>query len=146
MENIEHRAAGFIAESASAQIENAAVENVKKISTADMENGYAGGFIGVSHTGGLAEIGDLKTDGVLSITNLLSAIQYLTPKYTNCVVSYIEDIENQQVEAACAGGFAGKLESGTVDNSEAKNTAVKNISNVYGRYYAGGFVGSVRTI
>ena len=141
MENIEHRAAGFIAESASAQIENAAVENVKKISTADMENGYAGGFIGVSHTGGLAEIGDLKTDGVLSITNLLSAIQYLTPKYTNCVVSYIEDIENQQVEAACAGGFAGKLESGTVDNSEAKNTAVKNISNVYGRYYAGGFVG-----
>ena len=141
MENIEHRAAGFIAESASAQIENAAVENVKKISTADMENGYAGGFIGVSHTGGLAEIGDLKTDGVLSITNLLSAIQYLTPKYTNCVVSYIEDIENQQVEAACAGGFAGKLESGTVDNSEAENTAVKNISNVYGRYYAGGFVG-----
>ncbi len=141
MENIEHRAAGFIAESASAQIENAAVENVKKISTADMENGYAGGFIGVSHTGGLAEIGDLKTDGVLSITNLLSAIQYLTPKYTNCVVSYIEDIENQQVEAACAGGFAGKLESGTVVNSEAENTAVKNISNVYGRYYAGGFVG-----
>ena len=141
MENIEHRAAGFIAESASAQIENAAVENVKKISTADMENGYAGGFIGVSHTGGLAEIGDLKTDGVLSITNLLSAIQYLTPKYTNCVVSYIEDIENQQVEAACAGGFAGKLESGTVDNSGAENPAVKNISNVYGRYYAGGFVG-----
>lgn len=141
-EIIEHRAGGFIAKSASADVTGSTVNNLKKVSTVDKVNGFAGGFVGVSHTGGLAELGDVNTEtGLINVSSLLSAVQFLTPSYTNCVVSYKEDVNSQQVEAACAGGFAGKLESGKIDNSGTENTAVKNICNVQGRYYAGGFTG-----
>ena len=140
-ENTEHRAAGFVAESASAKITNAEVNGLKQVSTTDLVNGYAGGFIAVSHTGGLAEVGDLKINGVLNITSLISAVEYLMPEYKNCVVSYKDDISIQQVKAACAGGFAGDLESGMIDNSGCESIAVKNLCNVQGTYYAGGFVG-----
>lgn len=144
-ENVNHRAGGFIAQSGSAQINNSSVTELKKVSVKDMENGYAGGFIGVSVANGLADLADDNNEGtvsdLISISDLITAIPYLMPEYENCDVAYVNDIENYQVEAACAGGFAGKLESGTVDNSEKKNIAVKNICNVHGKYYAGGFAG-----
>lgn len=144
-ENVNHRAGGFIAQSGSAQINNSSVTELKKVSVKDMENGYAGGFIGVSVANGLADLADDNNEGtvsdLISISDLITAIPYLMPEYENCDVVYVNDIENYQVEAACAGGFAGKLESGTVDNSEKKNIAVKNICNVHGKYYAGGFAG-----
>ena len=144
-ENVNHRAGGFIAQSGSAQVNNSSVADLKKVSVKDMENGYAGGFIGVSVANGLADLADDNNEGtvsdLISISDLITAIPYLMPEYENCDVSYVNDIENYQVEAACAGGFAGKLESGTVDNSGKNNIAVKNICNVYGKYYAGGFAG-----
>lgn len=144
-ENVNHRAGGFIAQSGSAQINNSSVTELKKVSVKDMENGYAGGFIGVSVANGLADLADDNNEetvsDLISISDLITAIPYLMPVYKNCDVAYVNDIENYQVEAACAGGFAGKLESGTVDNSGKKNIAVKNICNVYGKYYAGGFAG-----
>ena len=144
-ENVNHRAGGFIAQSGSAQINNSSVTELKKVSVKDMENGYAGGFIGVSVANGLADLADDNNEGtvsdLISISDLITAIPYLMPEYENCDVAYVNDIENYQVEAACAGGFAGKLESGTVDNSGKNNIAVKNICNVHGRYYAGGFAG-----
>lgn len=144
-ENVNHRAGGFIAQSGSAQVNNSSVADLKKVYVKDMENGYAGGFIGVSVANGLADLADDNNEGtvsdLISISDLITAIPYLMPVYKNCDVAYVNDIENYQVEAACAGGFAGKLESGTVDNSEKKNIAVKNICNVHGKYYAGGFAG-----
>ena len=139
----EHRAAGFIAESTSALVTNGTVDKLKKVSTTDMENGYAGGFAAVSYTGGLADVGDptVGEGGLVDISGLLSAVQYLIPKYTDCKVTYIEDVESQQVEAACAGGFVGKLESGTIENTAEDYTAVEQLCNVHGRDYAGGFVG-----
>ena len=144
-ENVNHRAGGFIAQSGSAQINNSSVAELKKVSVKDMENGYAGGFIGVSVANGLADLADDNNEetvsDLISISDLITAIPYLMPKYENCDVSYVNDVESYQVEAACAGGFAGKLESGTVDNSGKNNIAVKNICNVHGKYYAGGFAG-----
>lgn len=139
--DVEHRAGGFVAESASALITRSDVKKLQKVYTKDLESGAAGGFAGVSHTGGLAELGELKTDGVLAITDLISAITYLTPSYTDCTVGFIADSDSIQVESACAGGFVGKMESGTVNNSGRENTAVNDISNVKGKYYAGGFAG-----
>lgn len=142
-DNTDHRAAGFIAESASTQITNATVKNLKKVSTSDMTNGYAGGFVAVSYTGGLADIGNVEAadGGLLDIDGLLSAVPYLIPEYTDCKVIYKSDENSQQVEAACAGGFAGKLESGTIENSGEEYVAVEDLCNVHGEYYAGGFVG-----
>lgn len=144
-ENVNHRAGGFIAQGGSAQVNKSSVADLKKVSVKDMENGYAGGFVGVSVANGLADLADDNNEetvsDLISISDLITAIPYLMPEYENCDVAYVNDIENYQVEAACAGGFAGKLESGTVDNSEKKNIAVKNICNVHGKYYAGGFAG-----
>lgn len=142
-DNTDHRAAGFIAESTSTQITNATVKNLKKVSTSDMTNGYAGGFVAVSYTGGLADIGNVEAadGGLLDIDGLLSAVPYLIPEYTDCKVIYKSDENSQQVEAACAGGFAGKLESGTIENSGEEYVAVEDLCNVHGEYYAGGFVG-----
>ena len=83
----------------------------------------------------------MSESGVLQIESLISAVPYLIPKYTDCKVTYIEDVESQQVEAACAGGFVGKLESGTIENTAEDYTAVEQLCNVHGRDYAGGFVG-----
>ena len=146
--NMIHRAGGFVADGGSAIISGSTVNGLKKVSTQDEENGYAGGFVGISQTDGLADLADdnneetvLPETTLISITDLLTAVPYLIPKYTDCDVVYAEDTENYQVEAACAGGFAGKLESGTIDNSQKDNIAVQKICNVRGKYYAGGFAG-----
>lgn len=146
--NVIHRAGGFVADGGSAIISGSTVNGLKKVSTKDEENGYAGGFVGISQTDGLADLADdnneetvLPDTTLISITDLLTAVPYLIPKYTDCDVVYAEDTENYQVEAACAGGFAGKLESGTIDNSQKDNIAVQKICNVRGKYYAGGFAG-----
>src|SRR5699024_5618746 len=67
---------------------------------------------------------------------------YLIPSYTKCTVSYISNGENAQIKAAVAGGFVAELQSGTIDNTDEENgTAVYQLENVNGTYYAGGFAG-----
>ena len=113
------KASGFIADSNSTQILNSHALRLLSVTAAD-HNGYSGGFVGTSTTGGLAEAANGDTASVKSLIQadgLLSAIQYLIPTYTDCTVNYVD---GGFVDGDIAGGFAADLESGTVDNSVSR--------------------------
>ena len=139
----DYSASGFIAKSGSTKIENSHVTNLKSVKAAD-DGGYASGFIGISKTGGLAEVADDNSIKSLIETNgLVNAVGYLIPKYTNCTVSFVN---GGSVTADVAGGFAADFQSGTVDNSSRGTNdyyAVYNLDSVNGQTYAGGFGGNV---
>ena len=139
----DYSASGFIAKSGSTKIENSHVTNLKSVKAAD-DGGYASGFVGISKTGGLAEVADDNSIKSLIETNgLVNAVGYLIPKYTNCTVSFVN---GGSVTADVAGGFAADFQSGTVDNSsrgENDYYAVYNLDSVNGQSYAGGFGGNV---
>ena len=139
----DYSASGFIAKSGSTKVENSHVTNLKSVKAAD-DGGYASGFIGISKTGGLAEVADDDSIKSLIETNgLVNAVGYLIPKYTNCTVSFVN---GGSVTADVAGGFAADFQSGTVDNSsrgENDYYAVYNLDSVNGQSYAGGFGGNV---
>ena len=110
----DYSASGFIAKSGSTKIENSHVTNLKSVKAAD-NGGYASGFIGISKTGGLAQVADDNSIKSLIETNgLVNAVGYLIPKYINCTVSFVN---GGSVTADVAGGFAADFQSGTVDNS-----------------------------
>ena len=132
-------AAGFIASANSAEVTDGHVKNLASV-TAHLEDGVAGGFVGVSRTGGLADVADeAAIKGLLSASNLLNAVGYMIPSYTNVDVSYIN---GGRVSADIAGGFAGDFQSGKVEN-QGSPWAVYNIAQVTGGSYAGGFGGKV---
>lgn len=139
----DYSASGFIAKSGSTKIENSHVTNLKSVNAAD-DGGYASGFVGISKTGGLAEVADDNSIKSLIETNgLVNAVGYLIPKYTNCTVSFVN---GGSVTADVAGGFAANFQSGTVDNSSRGTNnyyAVYNLDSVNGQSYAGGFGGNV---
>ena len=139
----DYSASGFIAKSGSTKIENSHVTNLKSVKAAD-DGGYASGFVGISKTGGLAEVADDNSIKSLIETNgLVNAVGYLIPKYTNCTVSFVN---GGSVTADVAGGFAADFQSGTVDNSsrgENDYYAIYNLDSVNGQSYAGGFGGNV---
>lgn len=139
----DYSASGFIAKSGSTKIENSHVTNLKSVKSAD-DGGYASGFVGISKTGGLAEVADDNSIKSLIETNgLVNAVGYLIPKYTNCTVSFVN---GGSVTADVAGGFAADFQSGTVDNSSRDTNdyyAVYNLDSVNGQSYAGGFGGNV---
>lgn len=139
----DYSASGFIAKSGSTKIENSHVKNLKSVKSAD-DGGYASGFVGISKTGGLAEVADDNSIKSLIETNgLVNAVGYLIPKYTNCTVSFVN---GGSVTADVAGGFAADFQSGTVDNSSRDTNdyyAVYNLDSVNGQSYAGGFGGNV---
>ena len=139
---LDYTAAGFIARSNSTKIENAHVTNLKSVTAAN-DGGYAAGFVAISKTGGLADVGDeaeVKKQ-LLQINGLVTAIAYLIPSYRNCTVSYVT---NGSVTGDVAGGFTADFQSGTVNNQalgEENYYAVYNIGSVNGQSYAGGFAG-----
>lgn len=143
----DYTAAGFIASANSAEVTDGHVANLASVS-ADTPYGVAGGFVGTSRTGGLAEVSDadaikgLITDGggLIQIDNLLNAVGYLVPNYTNVDVSFIN---GGSVKADIAGGFAGDFQSGELQNDAGWPWAVYNIAKVEGGAYAGGFGGKV---
>ena len=139
----DYSASGFIAKSGSTKIENSHVTNLKSVKAAD-DGGYASGFVGISKTGGLAEVADDNSIKSLIETNgLVNAVGYLIPKYINCTVSFVN---GGSVTADVAGGFAADFQSGTVDNSSRGTNdyyAVYNLDSVNGQTYAGGFGGNV---
>ena len=139
----DYSASGFIAKSGSTKVENSHVTNLKLVKAAD-DGGYASGFVGISKTGGLAEVADDNSIKSLIETNgLVNAVGYLIPKYTNCTVSFVN---GGSVTADVAGGFAADFQSGTVDNSSRGTNdyyAVYNLDSVNGQTYAGGFGGNV---
>ena len=136
-------AGGFIGKSNSCEINSSDVTSLKEVSANDTD-GFAGGFVGSSQTGGLADVAneaDIK--GLLNVNGLLGAITYLIPSYTKCTVSYINE---GGVSADTAGGFAGNFQSGKVNNQDlvADNYySVYNLDHVNGQSYAGGFGGNV---
>ncbi len=136
-------AAGFTAKSNSTELENCHVSNLLSVSAPDL-SGYAGGFVGTSETGGLADVVDKAQLGdLIKLGNLVNAVGYLIPKYTNCTVAFIE---NGGVRGDVAGGFAADFRSGKVDNTARGGQdgyAVYNIDHVNGQSYAGGFGGRV---
>lgn len=139
---LDYTAAGFIARSNSTKIENSHVTNLKSVTAAN-DGGYAAGFVAISKTGGLADVGDeaeVKKQ-LLQINGLVTAIAYLIPSYRNCTVSYVT---NGSVTGDVAGGFTADFQSGTVNNQalgEKNYYAVYNIGSVNGQSYAGGFAG-----
>lgn len=139
---LDYTAAGFIARSNSTKIENAHVTNLKSVTAAN-DGGYAAGFVAISKTGGLADVGDeaeVKKQ-LLQINGLVTAIAYLIPSYRNCTVSYVT---NGSVTGDVAGGFTADFQSGTVNNQargENDYYAVYNLGSVNGQSYAGGFAG-----
>lgn len=139
---LDYTAAGFIARSNSTKIENAHVTNLESVTAAD-NGGYAAGFVAISKTGGLADVGDeaeVKKQ-LLQVNGLVTAIAYLIPSYTNCTVSYVD---GGSVTGDVAGGFTADFQSGTVNNQalgKGKYYAVYNIGSVNGQSYAGGFAG-----
>ena len=142
-ESVDYVAGGFIGKSNSCEISQSDVKNLKEV-TANDTDGNAGGFIGTSSTGGLADVADeTEIKALISANGLLNAVKYLIPSYTQCTVSYVS---GGGVTADTAGGFAGSFQSGTVNNQaagEGNYYSVYNLDHVNGQSYAGGFGGNV---
>ena len=142
-EVVDYTAGGFIGKCNSCEINSSDVTNLKEVSANDTD-GFAGGFVGSSQTGGLADVAsDADIKALLNVNGLLGAVTYLVPSYTMCTVSYIN---KGGVSADIAGGFAGNFQSGKVNNQglgDGKYYSVYNLDHVNGQTYAGGFGGNV---
>ena len=142
-EVVDYTAGGFIGKSNSCEIIKSDVKNLKEV-TANDKDGFAGGFVGSSQTGGLADVaGEADVKALLNANKLLGAVKYLIPSYTECTVTYVD---KGGVAADTAGGFAGNFQSGTVNNQgagEGNYYSVYNLDHVNGQSYAGGFGGNV---
>ena len=142
-EVVDYTAGGFIGRSNSCEIIKSDVKNLKEV-TANDTDGFAGGFVGSSQTGGLADVaGEADVKALLNANKLLGAVTYLLPSYTECTVTYVD---KGGVAADTAGGFVGNFQSGTVNNQgagEGSYYSVYNLDHVNGQSYAGGFGGNV---
>lgn len=167
-ENATFAAGGFLGQANSTDAADCHVRNLGSVVADKSENagGVAGGFVGYSTTGGLAEalgnegdnseiLGDLS---LINLNDLLGAVPYLVPTYRKTDVTFVND---GFVKADVAGGFAGNFQSGEVNQFsekdlkddpsladvetyvEANPWAVINIARVEGGAYAGGFGGIV---
>lgn len=139
----DYTASGFMARSNSTKVENAHVTNLKSVTAAN-DGGYAAGFVAISKTGGLAEVGDDNSvKSLIEANSLVNAIGYLIPSYKNCTVAYVD---GGSVTGDIAGGFTADFQSGTVNNQDRGENdyyAVYNLGSVNGQSYAGGFAGRV---
>lgn len=155
-------AGGFYGRASSMLTTDCHVRNLASVA-APTSNGAAGGFVGLSTTGGLASAASdtdegsgllkdiLGHDGLLSITDLLGAVPYMVPTYKVSDVSFCE--AGGSVSADVAGGFAGNFESGKVNVFDDKDSqelvqaaadapwTVYNLASVTGCTYAGGYAG-----
>ena len=146
-EVVDYTAGGFIGKCNSCEINSSDVTNLKEVCANDTD-GIAGGFVGSSQTGGLADVAsDADIKALLNVNGLLGAVTYLVPSYTMCTVSCInKDGVKGGVSADTAGGFAGNFQSGKVNNQglgDGKYYSVYNLDHVNGQTYAGGFGGNV---
>ena len=168
-ETTDYAAGGFYGQANSTKTRESHVTNLKSV-TADTStsDGVAGGFVGFSTTGGLADalsnaddssvLDNLIKGGLLSVNDLLGAMPYLIPSYTDTTVTYVN---GGYVEGDIAGGYAGNFQSGKVNQFsetdlendstladvqsrvQANPVAVVNLDHVTGGAYAGGFGGKV---
>lgn len=61
---------------------------------------------------------NLIKGGLLSVNDLLGAMPYLIPSYTDTTVSYVN---GGYVEGDIAGGYAGNFQSGKVNQFDKKD-------------------------
>lgn len=132
-------AGGFIAESASANIENSKVKYLKSV-TAPTANGkgndykidsYAGGFVGRTHTGGLlglaneGEDGKLSLPGILDVESLINLVPYLIPKFKDCTVEFfkVEKLDSSTGDDNKETVEEVKVEDTTKNSDESENTS-----------------------
>ena len=168
-ETNEYAAGGFFGRANSTKATEAHVRGLKSVSAdSTHSDGAAGGFVGISTTGGLVDavngsddssvLEDLVSGGLVSIDSLVGAIPYLVPNYKNATASFVN---GGSVSADIAGGFAGDFQSGKVNmftDAELKDdpslSAVKsaveaspwgvvNVARVSGGAFAGGWGGKV---
>ena len=168
-ETTDYAAGGFYGQANSTKTRESHVTNLKSVAAdTSTSDGVAGGFVGFSTTGGLADalsnakdssiLDDLIKGGLLSVNDLLGAVPYLIPSYTDTTVTYVN---GGYVEGDIAGGYAGNFQSGKVNQfseTDLKNdstladvqsrvqtnpVAVVNLDHVTGGAYAGGFGGKV---
>lgn len=166
-----YAAGGFFGRANSTKSANVHATAVKAVTAdASTSDGAAGGFVGVSATGGLADavngegedsgvLKNLLESGLISVDGLVGAVPYLLPNYQNATVTFVN---GGSVEADIAGGFAGDFQGGKVNiytdddlkdatgaYARAKTAAeqspwgVINIDHVTGGAYAGGWGGRV---
>ena len=97
-------AGGFAGDGTGLTVTDSDATGLKEVSS-DLENGYAGGFVGRSTVGGLADFAgqDNEIAGIVDINGLISAVGYLIPEYKNCYVDYVSNGKNPQVVSDCAG-------------------------------------------
>ena len=153
-------AGGLLGEADGVQVTDTTASKIKEVK-ADKNSGeasFAGGFVGKSHTGGLAGIadgpqdGELALSGILDVNSLLTLVPYLLPEYNRCKVTFVSNGENPQVEADYAGGFFGEMNSGKViheategdESQKIDPYAVEGIEYVKATDYAGGFAGNIK--
>lgn len=168
-ETTDYAAGGFYGQANSTKTRESHVTNLKSVAAdTSTSDGIAGGFVGFSTTGGLADalsnaddssvLDNLIKGGLLSVNDLLGAVPYLIPSYTDTTVTYVN---GGYVEGDIAGGYAGNFQSGKVNQfseTDLKNdstlagvqsrvqtnpVAVVNLDHVTGGAYAGGFGGKV---
>lgn len=166
-----YAAGGFFGRANSTKSANVHATAVKAVTAdASTSDGAAGGFVGVSTTGGLADavngegedsgvLKNLLEGGLISVDGLVGAVPYLLPNYQNATVTFVN---GGSVEADIARGFAGDFQGGKVNiytdddlkdatgaHARAKTAAeqspwgVINIDRVTGGAYAGGWGGRV---
>lgn len=168
-ETTDYAAGGFYGQANSTKTRESHVTNLKSVAAdTSTSDGIAGGFVGFSTTGGLADalsnaddssvLDNLIKGGLLSVNDLLGAMPYLIPSYTYTTVTYVN---GGYVEGDIAGGYAGNFQSGKVNQFsetdlendstladvqsrvQANPVAVVNLDHVTGGAYAGGFGGKV---
>ena len=116
-------AGGFFGQANSSLVADCHARRIKSvIAPKEGGKGTAGGFVGLSVTGGLADAladdagGNGGLDGllhdVIKIDNLLGAVPYLIPKYWGVDASYVN---GGMVSGSVAGGFAGDFQSGKLN-------------------------------
>lgn len=152
-------AGGAIGYAAGGIMDRVKVSNVKSVSAVSGETptGYAGGFVGRLVPASVAgqDNNGLDVLGVLSVNDLLGAVEAIAPECTSCEVHFADASGDQSdganVCADVAGGFVGEMQSGTVDDSKPLATdgesgyAVYGLDSVKGLTYAGGFGGMVHS-
>ncbi len=155
--NKDSAAAGFTAWSINTKYDNCTVKNLVKVEA----DGYAGGFCAVADSGSIAgaldkTFGDVDLGSVLGLSKVLSIINAIPNRFTNCNVNvgdnglpytvkalpqFLNDnrivFENEGTLGS-AGGFIGY---GMVVQIE--NCANENLKAVDSTSYSGGFGGFV---
>lgn len=105
-------AGGFAAEAEGIDVTDCVVTALKEVEATSptvTKKSYAGGFIGRSHTGGLAGLAEEKNDGglslpgILDVNSLLTLVPYLLPTYNACKVHFVSNGTKEIAQQAPIG-------------------------------------------